>query len=213
MSDARPPGVSHPIQVEVDSPSTFEPIQLLLRGVLAIGLGWIGVTAGWLNCVLYLGLPVLAAVAVSTRGAPAYLESIGPRLWRALTWLLSLSAYMLLLTDRFPVGDKDGVRVGLHAQGTPTVGSTLMRLLTSIPSALVLGLLSIASFVLLVIGAAMVVARRPIPAFVTAFQRGYLQWQARLVAYHASLVTEYPPFSFEDNPASTGGPLSAAPHG
>jgi hypothetical protein len=32
---------------------------------------------------------------------------------------------------------------------------------------------------------------------ILSFQRGVLRWQARLVAYHASLVEEYPPFSFE----------------
>jgi hypothetical protein len=31
-----------------------------------------------------------------------------------------------------------------------------------------------------------------------------LRWQARLAAYLASLVEEYPPFSFEADPAQPG---------
>ena len=36
-----------------------------------------------------------------------------------------------------------------------------------------------------------------IPRSILAFQRGVLCWQARLVAYHASFVVEYPPWSFD----------------
>jgi hypothetical protein len=35
-------------------------------------------------------------------------------------------------------------------------------------------------------------------------QRGVLHWQARLAGDHASLVDEYPPFSFEADPAQPG---------
>ena len=41
--------------------------------------------------------------------------------------------------------------------------------------------------------AAAVLLGAAIPASITGFQRGVLRWQARLVAYHASLVDHYPP--------------------
>ena len=38
-----------------------------------------------------------------------------------------------------------------------------------------------------------------IPAGILGYQRGVLRWQARLVAYHASLVDDYPPLALDTN--------------
>jgi hypothetical protein len=43
----------------------------------------------------------------------------------------------------------------------------------------------------------------PSPASILSFQTGYLPWSARLLAYHASFVEEYPPFSFGERATST----------
>jgi hypothetical protein len=192
--------MTYPVQVDVESPPQFERIQLLLRLAIAVGLGWLGITAGWLTWLLYLALPVFAAIIVSTNGAARYTDDVGPRLWRGLTWLLAFSAYMLLLTDRFPVTGSQGLRIELQRTGRPTTSSTLMRLVTSIPSALVLSFIGIVSCVLFVVGAVSIVLGVEMPGSVLAFQRGVLRWQTRLLAYHASLVDEYPPFSFDESP-------------
>lgn len=188
----------YPVQLDVTSPLRFDRIQLALRLVLALVLGWLGVTGGWLTCVLFLALPVIAAIAVSSRGARRYVDEVAPPLWRALSWLLAFSAYMLLLVDRFPTGEPTGVRISVELDGRPTVGSALLRLITSIPSAFVLGILGIVSWLLIVVGVVTILIERTVPSGVLAFQRGVLRWQARLLAYHASLVDEYPPFSFEE---------------
>jgi hypothetical protein len=189
--------MTYPVQVEVTSPLRFDRVQLALRVVLAIALGWVGVSAGWLGCTLFLALPVIAAVLISTRGAQAYLDDTGLALWRAVSWLLAFSAYMLLLVDRFPTGEPTGVEVQLQPDGHATTGSALLRLITSIPSGLVLAILGCVSSVLLVAGAVMILVDRRVPHGILGFQRGVLRWQARLLAYHASLIDEYPPFSFE----------------
>lgn len=201
----------HPVHVAVTSPTSFDRVQLLLRMALAIALGWIGITAGWLSCALYVLLPVVAAVAISSIGATRFAGEAAPRLWRVLSWLIQLSAYMLLLVDRFPSGDDIGVQVELRTTGTPTVGSALGRLVTSVPSGLVLGLLWIPSSVAWLITAVMVLIGRPPLASLLGFQRGMVRWQARLVAYHASLVDEYPPFAFDtDADDGHGAPLAAS---
>jgi hypothetical protein len=190
----------YPVQVEVRSPVYFERVQLLVRIVLAVVLGWIGITAGWLACVLFGVLPLIAAVAVSSSGADRYAQDFGVRVWRALSWLLQLSAYMILLVDKFPAGDPDHpVRIELRVTARPTVGSALLRLLTSIPSGIVLIALWFVSGILWLVAALVVLVGGPMPASILAFQRGVLTWQARLVAYHASLVDEYPPFAFGDH--------------
>lgn len=198
----------YPVQIEVTSPARFDRIQLLLRIALAIGLAWIGVTAGWLICMLYVVLPLIAAVAISSLGAQ-YLPVFAPRVWRALGWLLQLSAFMMLLVDRFPTGDDGAVQVNVRFTGRPTIGAALVRLLTSVPSGAVLLVLMVVSGLLWLIAAGLVLLGGPMPASILAFQRGVLRWQARLLAYHASLVEEYPPFSFETG-SGRGAALAAS---
>ncbi|HEX3475289.1 MAG TPA: DUF4389 domain-containing protein [Kofleriaceae bacterium] len=196
--------MSYPVQIDTTSPLRFDRVQLALRLVIAIALGWVGISASWLGCVLFLALPVIAAVAISTRGAQAYLDDTGPRVWRVVSWLLAFSAYMLLLTDRFPTGEPTGVQVQIQPDGHPTTSSALLRLIMSLPSAIVLALLGFVSSVLFVVGAVMILIEERVPAGILGFQRGVLRWQARLAGYHASLVDEYPPFSLEADPAQPG---------
>lgn len=186
----------YPVQLEVSSPARFDRIQLLLRIGLAIVLGWFGITAGWLVVVLYGTLPLIAAIAISSMGA-RYIAELAPRLWNVLAWLLRLSAYMALVTDRFPADNRDRVQIAIRFTGQPTVGSALSRLLMSIPSGIVLCALWLVSSILWLVAAICVLANGRMPASFLAYQRGVLRWQARLVAYHASLVDEYPPFSFD----------------
>jgi hypothetical protein len=196
--------MSYPVQIETTSPLRFDRVQLALRLVIAIAFGWLGVSAGWLGCALFLALPVIAAVVISTRSGQAYLDDTGPKVWRAVSWLLAFSAYMLLLVDRFPTGEPTGVQIQLRPEAHPATGTALLRLVTSLPSAFVLAILGCASSVLFVIGAVMILIDQQVPTWILGFQRGMLRWQARLAAYHASLVDEYPPFSFEADPAQPG---------
>lgn len=189
--------MSYPVQLSVRRLDSYDRIQILLRLLVGMGLGWLGLTGGTLLCVFYLLLPALAGIALSTRGAEYYKTELGPKLWRVLEWLFALSAYMLLITDRFPVDHERDVRTDLRITSTPTIGAALLRLVTSLPSALVLGLLGCVSWVLAVISVVTVLVDRRVPAVIATFQIGVLRWQARLAAYHASLVDEYPPFSFE----------------
>jgi hypothetical protein len=186
----------YPVQVDVSSPPHFARMQLLLRLALGIALGWLGITAGWLVCALYGLLPLVAAVAASSVDRDKYQTEFAPPLWRPLRWLLGFWAYMTLLVDRFPTERDDDVRIAIRFTGQPSIGSALLRLITSIPSGLVLGLLWMVSGVLWVIAAVVVLIGARMPRSILAFQRGVLRWNARLVAYHASLVDEYPPFSF-----------------
>ena len=186
-----------PVRLEVRSPFRFDRVQLALRLALAIGLAWIGITGGWLACALYVALPVIAAIAISSRGAAQFHAELAPRLWRVLRWLLQLSGYMMLLVDRFPTGDDDVVTLELRCTGQPTLGSALGRLVTSIPSAVVVMVLGVASGCVWLTAAVIVLIGGDMPPGILAFQRGVLRWQVRLVAYHASLVEDYPPFSLD----------------
>ena len=191
----------YPVQIDVTSPQHFDRVQLLLRIGVAILMGSLGVTAGWLACLLFGALPLIAAVAISSE-RDGYLANVAPPIWSVLGWLLRFSAYMLLLVDRFPTDDARTVVSEIRYTGQPTVGSALARLITSIPSGVVLMLLWCVSSVLWVVAALAVLFGMSMPRSILAFQRGVLRWQARLIAYHASFVVEYPPWSFDTEPVS-----------
>jgi hypothetical protein len=191
----------YPVDVDVIPPKKFERMQLLLRVAFAIAIGYIGLSMGWLWCALYLALPVIAAIGVSQKGSDGYLAEYGPNLSRVLEWVIALFAYMLLVVDRFPTGTpREELRIAIHPAGRPSVGGALARLLTSIPVALVLWLLGLLSALLWLVAAICVLFSESYPAAIHRFQLGYLRCQARLLAYHASLVDVYPQLSFHDEP-------------
>jgi hypothetical protein len=184
---------AYPTRVEVHSPENFSRTQLLLRIAIGIVLSWSRITVGWLAWALYFMLPVIAAIAVSAR-------TDGPRLmqqtWRVVRWLLAFWAYMFLLVDRLPTDSAD-VKVEVESSGTPTVGSALVRIVTAIPSAFVLGILWAVGWILWIIAAVAVLVAARVPHGILAYQRGVLRWNANLAAYLSSRVSEYPPFALD----------------
>ena len=115
-----------------------------------------------------------------------------------LRWLIALYSYLGILTDRFPTEKpQEIVRYEVQTGGTPTVGSALLRLIYSIPSAIVLAVLGIVSGIIWLIAAVMVLVQENYPEGLYDFQRGVLRWEARLLGYHASLVDQYPPFALD----------------
>jgi len=100
-------------------------------------IGWIGHPFG----LLWLGVPVVAAILVSQKGGQPYLDEDGPMVTRVLGWILAVVAYLALLTDRLPGGGEDPVRFEVERSGSPTAGSALLRILYAVPSLIVLALL------------------------------------------------------------------------
>jgi len=189
---------AYPVTFDVSRPEKFERPQLFLRILVAIILWVLASIVGW---VLYLAFPVLAAIFVSQKGPEKYLEEDGPRMTEWLRWVVAIFAYLLILTERFPTEKPEEiVRFEVQTGGRPTVGSALLRLIYSIPSVLVLGLLGIVSAIVWLIAAVMVLIQESYPDGLYNFQRGVLRWEARLLGYHASLVHEYPPFALDTGP-------------
>jgi hypothetical protein len=192
---------AYPVTLDITRPDKFERPHIFIRILVVIILSILAGALGWILGIVYLAFPVLAAIFVSQKGAEKYLEEDGPRMTGWLRWILALYAYLGLLTDRFPTEKPEEiVRFEVKTEGAPTVGSALLRLIYSIPSALVLALLGIVSAVILVIAAVMVLIQENYPDGLYNFQRGVLRWEARLLGYHASLVDQYPPFALDTGP-------------
>jgi hypothetical protein len=187
-----------PVAFDVGRPEKFERPHVFLRILILIILSALGGVLGWVTGLVYLVLPALAAIFVSQRGPERFLQEDGPRMTGWLRWFLAFYAYIGLLTDRFPIEKPEEiVRFEVQASGRPTVGSALLRLILSIPSAFVLALLGILAAIVWLIALILVLIRETYPENLHNFQRGLLRWAARLLAYHASLIDQYPPFALD----------------
>lgn len=195
----------YPVHYSVEPPPAFSRLQLLVRILAFCALGMLGLSFGLLFMVLYLALPAYAASRLSSRAAaPAgYALDDGPRVLRLLRWFAALSAWTGLVSEHLPARTPDEV-VKLEIEGTPhpTPRSAVMRVFTGIPSALALAVLCwLGVFVWLWAAITILVGERVGPG---AFRYlvGLQRWSTRLLAYQASLVDEYPPFSFSDRPTT-----------
>ncbi len=186
---------AYPVTFDIGAPpEKFQRPQLILRLLLYFLVGWVLGLVYW--------LPVLSAIFISQKGSAKFLEEDGPRVTGWLRWLMALYAYLGLTTDRTPFAEDPGqiIRFEVKPQGTPTVGSALLRLIFSIPSYFVLSLIGIVAFVLWLVAAVYILIQETYPKGILDFFRGYLRWEARLLGYHASLVDQYPPFALETGP-------------
>jgi hypothetical protein len=189
---------SYAATFDIAPPQKFDRVHIAIRVLIVLVLGILGGVIGWLYGAVYLGVPVAAAILISQRGAKRYLAEANDNMTKWLRFLLAFYAYMGLLTDRLPNEEpKETLRFEVTTGGSPTAGSTLLRIILAIPSALVLGLLGIVAGILMLYAAIMILIQETYPEGVYNFLRGVLRWEARLLAYVASLVDEYPPFALD----------------
>ena len=187
----------YPVTFDAEQPERYDRPQAALRLVILILLSLVGSVLGWLFGVVYLVVPVAAAILVQQAGASGYLARETDRVSGWLRWLVAVYAWLLFLTDRFPSGAEPGVSFGITPGGSPTTGSALLRLVTSIPSGVLLVLLGLVSGLAWIVELVTVLVYESVPRSLYGFQRGVVRWLARLLGYHASLVEEYPPFSLD----------------
>jgi hypothetical protein len=125
------------VNFDVQRPPVFQRAHVFLRVALLVVIGWIGHPVG----LLWLGLPVVAAILVSQKGGQRYLNTI--------------------------------------------------------PSLIVLAILTFVGAIVWVIAVIRVLVDETYPASMWRFLLGLVRWEACLLAYLASLVDRYPPFALE----------------
>jgi hypothetical protein len=191
----------YPVHYAIEHPERFSRLQLLVRVVAFWALGLVGLSFGTVFLFVYLALPVLAASRLVGREPTAYLDHDGPRIVDALSWLAALAAWVGLIADRLPVrAPNETVKLEIERTAHPTPSAVILRVVSGLPSALVLALLGcVGVFVWLWAALSILITERVGPV---AFDYlvGLQRWSIRLLAYQASLVDEYPPFSFIDTP-------------
>ena len=196
--------MAFPITFDLERPPAFQRAHVFLRVALLVAIGWLGHPVG----LLWLGLPVVAAIVVSQKGGQRYLDEDGPTATGVLTWILGLVAYLTLLTDRLPGRREHPVRFQVDRSGSPSVGSALARILYAIPSLIVLAILTFVGAIVWVIAVVLVLVDENYPESMWRFLLGIVRWEACLLAYLASLVDRYPPFTLETGSVSRAAPSS-----
>jgi hypothetical protein len=190
---ARASDVFYPVVFDLERPPAFQRAHVLLRVALLVVIGWIGHPLG----LLWLGIPVVAAILVSQKGGQRYLDEDGPTVTRVLNWILDVTAYLALLTDRLPGQGEHPVRFEVERSGAPTTSSTLLRILYVIPSLIVFAFLTFVGAIVWVIAVVCVLVNERYPASFWRFLQALLRWEACVFAYLASLAESYPPFALE----------------
>ena len=192
----------YPVTFEVERPPAFRRAHVLVRVALLIVIGWVVHPIG----LLWLGIPVVTAILLSQRGGQRYLDEEGPRVTRVLHWILGLVAYIALVTDELPGGDRYPVRFEVERSGSPTVSSVLLRIVYAIPNLIVFAIFAFVGAIVWVVAVVFVLLNERYPDSLWRFLRGLVRWEACLLAYLASLVEPYPPFTLETSAPSRATP-------
>lgn len=194
----------YPVHFDVAHPPRYSRLQLLIRLVAFCALGILGLSFGTAFVFGYLALPVFAAIRLGSHEPAAYLGEDGPRVTRILHWFAAASAWAGLLTDRLPskapaeTVDLTVTPVVSPTATHPTPGSAMWRVLSGLPSAFVLALLGFVGGFVWLWAAITILVNEKVGEGAFHFLAGIQRWSLRLLAYQASLVDEYPPFSFTD---------------
>ncbi len=194
---------AYPVHYTAEKPARYTRLQLVIRLAASLALGLLGLSLGLLYLVAYVLLPAFAASRLSGRDAEAYLREDTPRVVRALRWWGAVYAWFALVADALPARAPDEqVHISVEPMGTPTAASALWRLLVGLPSALVLAFLGCIGGLVWLWSLLRVLLFEQVGDGAHAYLVGVQRWSVRLLAYQASLIDVYPPFSFDEGPAT-----------
>lgn len=197
--------MSYPIQVAITEPERFSRSQLLIRFAALFVLARLRLSIGSLLALAYVALPVYAAIRTASLGASEnYLRTDGQRLIRALNWAVAVTAWAAFASERIPAKSPDETVV-LTVDGPPprfSTGAVLLRIVTGLPSALVLMVIGCLGGLVWLWAAISILFTQRVGHATWGYLVGMQRWTARLLAYQAGLVDGYPPFSFDDEASS-----------
>src|SRR5205814_8440412 len=114
-------------------------LHVVIRLALLLALTTLGFSS--IYWCLYLALPAIVAVVLTNESGASYLADDGPRIGRVLPWVATTYAYLWFLSNELPTADGSPVELQIETSGTPTVGSALGRLVTSLPALLLVSVL------------------------------------------------------------------------
>ncbi len=202
--------MTHAVHYHVEPSPRFTRLQLLVRLIAFCALGVLGLSFGTVFVAAYLALPVYAATRVSGESSERYVEDDGPRIAQLLRWLAAICAWTGLVADRLPSkSPEEVVHLEIAPGARPTASSAAWRVATGLPSAIALAFLGLIGMFVWLWAAISILVHERVGAGAHDYLVGLQRWSLRLLVYQASLVDEYPPFSFEDTPAPVEMPVAS----
>lgn len=190
----------YPVHYFVHKPERFTRLQLAVRVVAFLALGVAGLSFGMVFLFAYLALPVFATSRLAAyRDPERYLEEDGQTVLTALRWFAALSAWAGLVAEHLPSrSPEEAVTIEVKGSPHPNTPSALWRVLTGLPSAIVLAFLGFIGVYVWLWAALSILFTQRVGPHAFNYLAGLQRWSIRLLVYQASLVDEYPPFSFAD---------------
>src|SRR5581483_3344694 len=138
---------AYPVTFDIAQPEKLDRGQFAIRIAILV----IASFFGWVFGVVWLAIPVAAAIMISQKGPDRYLAESRDDMVKWLRILIAAHAYLGLLTDKLPNEDPTTIlRFDIRRSGTPSPGQALLRIFLAIPHYIVLGLLSIVGAVLVI---------------------------------------------------------------
>ncbi len=201
MQPALSMSTPYPVHYSVEQPPRFSRLQLLGRLLAFCALGMLGLSFGALFAFLFVILPAYAGSRLATRSSdPAsYAAEDGPRVVKILRWFAALTAWTGLVAERLPdTAPEETIRLDVTGPANVSPMAALVRVVTGIPSAIVLGILCWFGVVVWMWAAITILVGERVGPHAFRYLVGLQRWSIRLLVYQASLVDEYPPFSFSD---------------
>jgi hypothetical protein len=194
---------AYPVHYRIDHPAHFTRFQLAARVLAFVVLGMLGLSFGTVFACAFVGLPLFAAYRLGGgRTVDAYTRTDGPRVVAALRWLAAISAWAGLIAEELPTtAPQETVRLDVELASHATPSTAMWRVITGLPSAIVLGFLCAIGMLVWWRAAASILVTRRVGPHAFGYLAGLQRWTIRLLAYQASLVDAYPPFSFSDDAA------------
>lgn len=193
----------YPVHYSVSRPKHASRLQLLIRVCAFMALGLLGVSFGSIFAFAFVALPVYAASRMSSGDGTSFIAHDAPRVVRVLRWFAAVSAWVGLVSENLP-GKDPGEHVHLDVEAPrsrdTSASSAIIRVITGLPSALILAFLCWIGVFVWLWAAITILVQERIGQGAFRYLVGLQRWSVRLLAYQASLVDDYPPFSFEDSP-------------
>jgi hypothetical protein len=187
---------------EVTKPQRFGRGGVPLR-VVILTLFFLPGSINWLASLFYL--PITTAVLVHQKGSERFFDEDARRVTDLLRWIVGIYSYFAYLTDDVSLDAPEStIRFEVERGGTPTTGSALRRIATSLPNIVVFGAVGILALGVWLIAGLSILVTGNYPKALWAYQCGVNRWQARLFSYHTSLVDSYPPFRLSAGSAAGG---------
>jgi len=173
--------------------------------LVILGLLGGGSMAGWEQSPWSFEFPVAALAFLPTVLMLLFRQKY-PRWW--FDWNLAITkfatrigAYMTLLRDEYPSTDEDqAVHLEIPYPDTAQLsrGLPLVKWFLAIPHLIVLGFLSIAVLVCVIIAWFSILFTGRYPESMREFVVGFFRWELRVAAYAFLLTTDkYPPFTLD----------------